>query len=62
MLLFVLSAGFGAWYVADKSDEVSVPEKPRKGGEVTLEWKSQVLGWASAFLYLGSRLPQIAHN
>lgn len=29
---------------------------------VALEWKSQLLGWSSAVLYLGSRVPQIAHN
>ncbi|ORX35968.1 PQ loop repeat-domain-containing protein [Kockovaella imperatae] len=65
LLLFVLGAGFGAWYVTDRSNgRTSMPDKPgpAKGGEVTLEWKSQVLGWASACLYLGSRLPQIAHN
>jgi hypothetical protein len=30
--------------------------------KVELEWRSQVLGWSSAVLYLGSRVPQIVHN
>ncbi|WWD09408.1 hypothetical protein V865_007531 [Kwoniella europaea PYCC6329] len=57
MLGFVLLSGVGAWYVTDQ-DEVKIPEKP----EVELEWKSQLLGWMSAVLYLGSRVPQIVHN
>jgi hypothetical protein len=61
LLTFVLGAGVGAWYLTDTPD-VSIPEKPGKGSEVELEWKSQTLGWLSAVLYLGSRVPQIAHN
>ncbi|WVR05887.1 hypothetical protein IAU60_002913 [Kwoniella sp. DSM 27419] len=57
LLAFVILAGVGAWFISDK-DEVKVPELP----DVQLEWKSQVLGWASAVLYLGSRVPQIVHN
>lgn len=57
LLGFVLLAGAGAWFLTDR-DEVHVPEDP----EVTIEWKSQALGWASAVLYLGSRIPQIVHN
>jgi hypothetical protein len=40
------------------------PGAPGSGeeGRVELEWKSQTLGYASAVLYLGSRIPQIAHN
>jgi hypothetical protein len=61
LLLFVLAAGVGGWYLS-LSDEVSIPEKPKKGHEVEFEWKSQALGWISAVLYLGSRIPQILHN
>ncbi|ODO07249.1 hypothetical protein L198_00828 [Cryptococcus wingfieldii CBS 7118] len=57
LLAFVLLSGAGAWYLTDK-DEVHVPVEP----DVTLEWKSQTLGWLSAVLYLGSRIPQIVHN
>jgi len=59
LLLFVLSAGVGAWYLSDSKDDTP---QPGTGGQVELEWKSQVLGYASAALYLGSRIPQIVHN
>ncbi len=62
LLLFVLLSGVGAWYLSDVPDNVSIPEKPRKSGEVELEWRSQTLGWISAALYIGSRAPQISHN
>ena len=62
LMIFILLSGVVAWYLSDSPDENSVPEKPGKGGDVELEWRSQVLGWMSAVLYLGSRVPQIAHN
>ncbi|WRT64158.1 uncharacterized protein IL334_001087 [Kwoniella shivajii] len=63
MLSFVLLAGVGAWYISDNSnDEISIPEKPDQKHDIQLEWKSQLLGWMSAVLYLGSRIPQIVHN
>ena len=40
----------------------SLSTTPVAGEKVELEWRSQVLGWSSAVLYLGSRVPQIAHN
>jgi hypothetical protein len=61
-LLFIIFAGLVGWFLTEESDEISIPEKPGKGEEVELEWKSQLLGWASAALYLGSRFPQIVHN
>ena len=62
LLTFVLGAGAFAWFLSDRSDDVGIPEEPGKGGDVELEWKSQTLGYISAVLYLGSRIPQIAHN
>lgn len=62
LLTFVLGAGAFAWFLSDRSDDVGIPEEPGKGGNVELEWKSQTLGYISAVLYLGSRIPQIAHN
>ena len=62
LLLFVVLAGVVGWFLTEAPDEISIPEKPGKAGEVELEWKSQLLGWASAALYLGSRFPQIVHN
>lgn len=62
LLLFVVLAGVVGWFLTETPDEISIPEKPGHGAEVELEWKSQLLGWASAALYLGSRFPQIVHN
>ncbi|GFZ43510.1 hypothetical protein JCM24511_01230 [Saitozyma sp. JCM 24511] len=62
LIAFVLAAGVGGWYLTDASDEIGIPEGPGKGDGVELEWKSQVLGYMSAVLYLGSRIPQIIHN
>ncbi|KAM0790300.1 hypothetical protein ACM66B_005601 [Microbotryomycetes sp. NB124-2] len=53
-LLFVVAIGFAAWWMS-----TDVPEGRRK--EVW-DTKAQVVGWISAFLYLGSRLPQIYKN
>ncbi|KAK4686259.1 solute carrier family 66 (lysosomal lysine-arginine transporter), member 1, partial [Tremellales sp. Uapishka_1] len=60
LMLLVLFTGWCTWYLSP--DEVAVPEQPGQGDGVNLEWKSQVLGYASALLYIGSRVPQIAHN
>lgn len=62
LILFVILAGLAGWFLSDAGDDVSIPEKPGRGDEVEFEWKSQLLGWASALLYLGSRIPQIIHN
>jgi hypothetical protein len=62
LIAFVLAAGVGGWYLTDASDEIGIPEGPGKGDGFELEWKSQVLGYMSAVLYLGSRIPQIIHN
>lgn len=63
LLVFVLASGVLGWYLSplENNDNVSIPEQP-KGPNVELEWKSQTLGYASAVLYIGSRVPQIAHN
>jgi len=46
-------AGIVAWAISEKvhGDEAR-PEE-------VVEWKSQLMGYASAMLYLGSRIPQI---
>ena len=61
MIIFVLLAGLGGYFLSDNY-QYGVPDTPNHGEEVQLEWKSQFLGWTSAVLYLGSRVPQIAHN
>jgi len=57
--VFVVVVGLAAWWLdPGKGDETSGDGKD----EVVLEWKSQVIGWASAILYLGARIPQIIKN
>lgn len=54
MLLFVFGAGYAAFKLSDDKPDVDVPTK--------IEWRSQLLGYTSAVLYMSSRVPQIAHN
>lgn len=51
----VFAFGIGAFFFNHQSSE---PEGS-KGPSDVFEWKSQTLGWASALMYLGSRIPQI---
>jgi len=55
---FVVATGIIAWLIQHNQD--SDPD-PRKIKDV-IEWRSQVIGWTSALLYLGSRVPQILKN
>ncbi|KAL8290319.1 hypothetical protein RQP46_002577 [Phenoliferia psychrophenolica] len=50
----VIAIGATAWYLSRDAPAGRVKE--------VWETKAQVVGWISAFLYLGSRLPQIAKN
>ncbi|KAG8996473.1 hypothetical protein FRB94_008269 [Tulasnella sp. JGI-2019a] len=61
--LFVALTGVAAHFF-NRANQHEVPDSPAGGGhdEDILEWKSQVLGWTSALLYLGSRIPQIIKN
>jgi len=61
LCLFVLSFGLGAFFYNHhfgKPESGEIP--PKSPGE--FEWKSQLMGWASALLYIGSRIPQIMKN
>jgi len=57
-LAFVFAAGVAAWIVDTKTRGPRPPSKP----DIIIEWKSQILGWASATLFLGARIPQILKN
>jgi len=57
-LVFVFAAGVVAWTVDSKLRGPRPPSEP----EAVVEWKSQILGWASAVLFLGARIPQILKN
>ncbi|KAL1950080.1 hypothetical protein VTO73DRAFT_5202 [Trametes versicolor] len=57
-LLFVFAVGVAAWAV----DRHVHRDSPRSKPEEVIEWRSQVLGWISAALFLGARVPQIVKN
>ncbi|KIM30059.1 hypothetical protein M408DRAFT_100577 [Serendipita vermifera MAFF 305830] len=55
-LAFVTLAGLAAWWIAGHK------EAGDDGSVEVFNWTSQALGWASAAMYIGSRIPQIAKN
>jgi len=57
-LLFVFATGVAAWALDQRMHRGADRPQP---GEV-FEWKSQILGWASAVLFLSARIPQILKN
>ncbi|CUA68785.1 putative vacuolar amino acid transporter YPQ1 [Rhizoctonia solani] len=59
---FVIGTGVVAWAINRfaHSKNGSEPLPPRD--DEVLEWRSQLLGYASAILYIGSRIPQILKN
>ncbi|KAI8986226.1 PQ-loop-domain-containing protein [Trametes punicea] len=57
-LLFVFGVGLAAWAVDRHIHRGSPRSKPAE----VIEWRSQVLGWFSAALFLGARIPQIVKN
>jgi hypothetical protein len=59
LTLVITGAGFAAWYL---QKTLGAGKHGNGGIEPKFEWKSQLLGYLSAALYLGSRVPQIAHN
>jgi uncharacterized protein with PQ loop repeat len=58
-LVLVCVAGVTAWAV---SEHVKGDSDSTEDPEQVLEWRSQVLGWLSAILFLGARIPQILKN
>ncbi|RDB18024.1 putative vacuolar amino acid transporter YPQ1 [Hypsizygus marmoreus] len=57
-LLFVFATGVLGWWIGNVTEDEKRPSPPQ--GD--LRWQIQVLGWTSAVLYLGARLPQISKN
>ncbi|KAH9932682.1 PQ-loop-domain-containing protein [Epithele typhae] len=55
---FVFAVGVLAWAV----DRELHRDSPRSKPDEVVEWRSQVLGWISAALFLGARIPQIVKN
>lgn len=59
MVALVFLAGIGGWYFGGGSSE---PTSPPDDSELEFHLLAQVFGWFCAFLYLGSRIPQILLN
>jgi len=57
-LVFVITTGVVAWSVNQQRGSKIDPTRPKD----VIDWKSQVIGWTAAVLYLGSRIPQILKN
>ncbi|KAL4246632.1 hypothetical protein ABKN59_008136 [Abortiporus biennis] len=58
LVSFVLLTGVVAWAV----DEHMRGGQRRTDPEEIVEWRSQLLGWTSAVMFLGARVPQIMKN
>lgn len=58
-LAFVTLAGLAAWWITGRR---AAGDSGDEGNVEVFDWASQVLGWASAIMYIGSRIPQIAKN
>ncbi|KAH7919065.1 PQ-loop-domain-containing protein [Leucogyrophana mollusca] len=58
-VMFVAGTGVAAYFISDWLDDGS--PSSLQSGEGT-EWSIQIIGWTSAVLYLGSRIPQILKN
>ncbi|KAF8908887.1 PQ loop repeat-domain-containing protein [Gymnopilus junonius] len=57
-LLFVITVGIAAWWLT-KEEETHLVDAPQEGKKW---WYIQFLGWSSASLFLGARIPQILKN
>lgn len=56
LIFTIIIAGIIGWYISYNPDQE--PSEP----DLTFDALAQFFGWLSAFLYLGSRLPQILLN
>ncbi|KAF8133783.1 PQ-loop-domain-containing protein [Boletus edulis] len=56
---FVMSTGVVAYLISGRIQHEDGSGLPP---DTPLEWRIQVLGWTSALLYLGARVPQISKN
>ncbi|KAL6449870.1 YPQ1 Probable vacuolar amino acid transporter YPQ1 [Candida maltosa Xu316] len=61
-ILFVVACGILGFFIsgsAENDDRVDIPEN---GGDEKIKLGPQVMGYLSALLYLGARIPQIIQN
>ncbi|KAJ7095805.1 PQ loop repeat-domain-containing protein [Mycena belliarum] len=62
-LFCVFATGVLSWWISRNTEETgSPPKQSPQPPSADMQWTIQILGWTSAVLYLGSRLPQIAKN
>ncbi|KAK6459564.1 PQ loop repeat-domain-containing protein [Scheffersomyces xylosifermentans] len=65
MVSLVIASGLAGWYISyvkDAQHKQKHPGKIRKPEELIFDPLAQFFGWLCAFLYLGSRIPQILLN
>lgn len=62
MVLLVMIAGFGGWYFGDSGSNNDPTLPPPSDDDLIFNPLAQTFGWFCAFLYLGSRVPQILLN
>jgi len=55
---FVAGTGVAAYFISDWLHD----DSPSSLQSISLDWQTQLIGWTSAVLYLGSRIPQILKN
>ncbi|KAF8158357.1 PQ loop repeat-domain-containing protein [Crassisporium funariophilum] len=58
-LAFVVVVGVAAWWITNDQDKSDFVKPAQEGNKW---WYIQVLGWSSALLFLGARVPQISKN
>jgi len=58
-IAFVMATGVVAYLISERIQRDDSPALPP---DPPFEWRIQVLGWMSALLYLGARVPQIFKN
>ncbi|KAF8964378.1 PQ loop repeat-domain-containing protein [Flammula alnicola] len=59
-LAFVVAVGVAAWWITKEHEQERDLVNPAESGK--LWWTIQLLGWSSATLFLGARIPQILKN
>jgi uncharacterized protein with PQ loop repeat len=61
-ILLVFAAGFGGWYISNRSRQRPNHHVKSAEDEISFNVLGQVFGYLCAVFYLGSRVPQILHN
>ena len=64
-VIFVCLTGVGAFFISESiQNRQQGPQALEilSEGKSKVEWKIQIIGWTSAVLFLGSRIPQILKN